>query len=151
MTRIRATLEETFHVAAPPATVRDHFANLDAISRAIETGDRFEQLGDGQLLVVGKTQRHGSFVFEPRYVVRYAVEQDDVLWHTVGEGNVGSEGSAQFRPAPNGTRIHYRHAMHIDVPLDGLLARVLARVAAPILRRSIRQYVHAMIGSLRTS
>jgi hypothetical protein len=149
MAKLGGQLVEVFRSPAPFEVTRRHFADIDRIAAATGEVERFERIDDQTLHLVLKEQKHGPTTFRPDYVVRYRLYGDDeVTWETV-HGNMLSEGRARFVPrADGGTDIDYAHKLSRDLPVPGLVARMLQPVVTARIAPGIRRFVDAMLATM---
>jgi hypothetical protein len=141
-----------FRSPASLQVTRQHFADIDRIAAATGEVERWERIDDQTLHLVLKEQKHGPTTFRPDYVVRYRLYGDDeVAWETV-HGNMLSEGRARFAPrADGGTDIHYAHTISLDLPVPGLVARMLQPVVTAMVAPGLRRFVETMLETMPTT
>jgi hypothetical protein len=148
--RFTSELDETFHSSAPLASVRDHFADIEAVITHyghLERADRQDPLTVRFTL---PRKNHGVATFNGRYTCRWEVVDDHtVRWSTIGDdNNMWSTGEARFRAGGGKTLMEYRHEIVIDLDVNRMLAKVIAGVVREVTRRELRAYVGRMLASV---
>ncbi len=85
--------------------------------------------------------------FRADYVVHYDYDgRDKVSWHTVGGGNMRSNGEARLAAAPEGgTRVEYSESIECDMEVN----RILAAVLRPIVEHKIKSGVGKYLANVK--
>ncbi|MEZ4319223.1 MAG: hypothetical protein R3F61_17050 [Myxococcota bacterium] len=138
---------ESRTIAAPLATVRDHFANPASIL-ANTKGVEDSSVDDGVIHFVMKEEDHGVVKFKGDFRCRYALEGDTLTWTPVGDGNMKQSGKATFTAKGDATVVDYSETVEIDLGVPGMMAPMLKPVISALLANEMKDYVKRMAASL---
>jgi len=125
-------------------------APQDQVIQALTEPDRIKEALADELESSAKVDEHTvrwirkpveekGVRFRGDYVVQYAYDgRGKVSWHTIGQGNMRSNGEALLAAAPDGgTRVEYSESIECDMEVN----RILAAVLRPIVERKIKSGV----------
>jgi hypothetical protein len=149
MAQLGGTVDEQRVVKADVETTRAHFADLAVIRAATIDAESITDLGGGVLAFVMPEQQHGPVRFRPEFQVRYWLDGGTLRWEPSGSGNMSSRGQATFEvDGAGGTRIKYHQEIGFDLPVNGLVARMLAPVVGQMIAPGVRAYLDRMVAGL---
>ncbi len=133
-------------------------ASQDQVAEALTVPERIEQALADELESSAKVDDHTvrwirkpveekGVRFRADYVVHYEYDgHGTVTWHTVGHGNMRSNGEAKLQPAPDGgTRVEYSESIECDMDVN----RILAAVLRPIVERKIKSGVGDFLAKVK--
>lgn len=151
MTRIAATEERTFVLAAPVESVYAFFADPDRVREEFEDVVVHQPIGPGRVHWRLREKVEKGIRFGPDYVVQFEGNgADQVRWFSVG-GNMGNDGEVHLSPCEGGTEVRYRETIAPDLPLSALMARVFGRVVERELRADLGRFLERVERRFRAS
>ena len=95
-----------------------------------------------------REQDHGAYKFRGEYSVHYEIVKGDLVWKTVGSGNLTNRGRARFRQEEGGTAIDFEQEIVLDYPIGRLAAKVVQPLVSRLSKASMRRYVLRMLCNL---
>ncbi|MCB9681554.1 MAG: hypothetical protein H6733_08805 [Alphaproteobacteria bacterium] len=148
MARLGGSIDQVFKARTDVATTLAHFADPKAIEAATDRAERIEDLGGLKLRFHLQPQNHGVYTVTPVYTVQYRIDGATLSWSTL-DGNMGSEGTARFTArADGGTDVHYVHRIEIEMPVGGMVAKMLQPVVSRMVTPNLQAYVQHLLDTL---
>jgi carbon monoxide dehydrogenase subunit G len=141
MTRIAATEEQVFTVAASPERVYAYFTDLDKMRETIPGVERCQQLPDGRVRWVLEEKVDKGIRFRADYVVAYEGNGTDHVCCRSVTGNMANDWDAWIKPVPDGSEIRYRETVAPDLPITAGLALLIRPLVARELRKDVNRYL----------
>jgi hypothetical protein len=146
MARLVGSVDEVRTVRAGVKEAMAHFADAAQMRDATRDAQSITDVGGGVVAFVMNEQQHGPVKFRPEYQVRYWTEGEKLRWAPSGKGNLESTGEASFQALPGGgTRISFHQEIAFDLPVNGLIARMLQPVVSQAVAPGVRDYLDRMV------
>jgi carbon monoxide dehydrogenase subunit G len=139
--KIAITEDRTFVLPADRARVFAFFTDLDGIRAAMVGVEKCEVGADGQVRWVLEEKVDKGIRFRPDFVVAYENNGIDHVRCRPIAGNVKNEWDVRLMPAGDGTEVHYREMVEVDLPVTALLAVLIK----PLVTRELRHDVDAFL------
>ena len=137
MSKIAATEEQRFQVAASPEKAYAFFSQLEQLRGAMAGVERCEVLPDGHVHWVLKEQAGQGIRFQPDFVVAYQGNATDHVCCRSVKGNMGNDWDVWIQPRSDGSDIRYRETVEADLPITALMALLIKPLVVKELRRDV--------------
>ena len=141
MTRIAATEEQVFNVAASPDRVYAFFADLDKVREITPGVERCERLTDGRVRWVLEEKIDKGIRFQADFVVAYDGNGTDHVHCRFVEGNMVNHWDAWIKPIAGGSEICYRETVAPELPITPVLALLIKPLVARELRNGVGRFL----------
>jgi carbon monoxide dehydrogenase subunit G len=141
VTKIAATEEKVFKVAASPEEVYTFFSELETLREAMTGVESCEVLPEGLVHWVLKEQVGKGIRFQPNYVVTYDGNGTDHVRCRSVAGNMDNDWDAWIKPVAEGSEIRYRETVAADLPITALLACLIKPMVVKELRRDVNTFL----------
>jgi carbon monoxide dehydrogenase subunit G len=141
VTKIAATEEQVFQVAASPQEVYAFFSDVETLCATMTGVERYEVLPGGKVHWVLKEQAGQGIRFQPDYVVAYEGNGTDHVRCRSVEGNMKNDWDARIKPVRGGSEIHYREMVEADLPITRLLAMLIKPLVVKELRGEVSRFL----------
>jgi uncharacterized membrane protein len=145
VTKIAATEEKVFRVAAGPEEVYAFFSQLETLREAMTGVECCDVLPEGLVHWVLKEQVGKGIRFQPNYVVTYEGNGVDHVCCRSVSGNMDNDWDAWITPTADGSEIRYREMVAADLPITALLACLIK----PLVVKELRQDVNTFLARVR--
>jgi carbon monoxide dehydrogenase subunit G len=141
VTRIVATLEQTFQVGASPQKAYTFFSMLEKLRAATPGVERCEVFPEGRVHWVLEARVDKGIRFQPDFVVAYEGNGVDHVRCRFIEGNMADDWEAWIKPSPGGSEILYRETVAPDLPITAALALLIKPLIAKELRKDVTRFL----------
>lgn len=150
MASFRGSIDEHFTTPTAPARVREMLLDTERWKRLQDELQTATELAPGKLEIVLKEHQHGPTRFQGRYTARWTAEGDTVIWRSVPSptGNFEVSGSATVTQRGAGSAVLWRESVTADIPVNRLVAKVVAPIADRMMARGLRGYLDRLRADL---
>lgn len=151
MAWIEGTEKQTFVIKAPREDVADFFGDPAKFRVCMDQVEEAEEIDKNVWKWTLEQKSEKGITFQGIYTVEYERQGEKVVWRTVGESNMRSEGVATFKDVPKGTEVTYEETIATDLPVPRLAAKVFGPIVSREIRKGVGSYLDGVKRHLEAS
>lgn len=149
MTWVEGQHQRTFEVGVELEEVAEFLSDPSRLKECMVDLADAQEVDDQTWRWIREEVGAKNITFQPDYTVRYTRQGDVVVWESVGDGTMRSEGRAELEAIDEQTtRVDYREKLASDLPIPKLARKVFEPIVGREVKKGVNEFVDNVIDHL---